>query len=332
MSTVCLSVVLASFALLPKVYAAYVVTAALIGITGAGSTTFAYLAVLPAWFSKKFGMSLAFATMGIGLGQAIAPVYANWLIRELGWRSAYAALGFTVLAITVPNVLFFLRDKPPSAAITKNPVAAKLSGMSHREALRSPVFWRLAVCFCFVTIAVTGANVHIVPLLTDRGLSTTAAAATAALAGSALLVTRFATGILLDYVSARVLGVVTFTGCAIGIALILAGVPGLPTQLGVVLVGAALGVEGDLIAYITRRVFGTRSYGAIYGSLFAAFNIGVVSGPLVMGLSFDVFGSYTAGLKIILSLAAMSVLLLLPKLRYTAWETSPAPPNTEPAL
>lgn len=331
-STVSLSVMIAALFFLPKAYAVYLILAALIGVAGTGCTSFAYLSVLPAWFTRRFGLSLAFATMGVGLGQALGPLYSNWLIGQFGWRAAYAAIGLTVAAVTIPNALFLLKNSPSKTKDPHGPAPDQLPGFSLRQAVRMPVFWRLAASFCLVTIAVTGCNVHIVPLLTDRGLSPAAAAGTAALAGSALLLTRFASGVLLDHVSARMLGVAIFGGSALGIVLILGAAPGFATKAGVILLGAALGVEGDLIAYITRRVFGRRAYAAIYGALFAAFNVGVVMGPLLMGASFDAFGSYAAGLKVLSVLATAATLLMLPKLKYASWEAGCAERGSAPAI
>lgn len=323
-STTALSLAIASLALLPKVYPVYMLIAALIGVAGTGCTSFAYLSVLPAWFDKRFGLSLAFATMGVGLGQAIGPLYSNFLIGEVGWRNAYALLGLTIVAVTVPNALVLFREGP-GGTIARRQNAPDQPGATLAEAVRSRVFWRLAASFCLVTVAVTGCNVHIVPLLTDRGLDPAAAARVAALAGTALLVTRFVSGVLLDYVSARLLGVVLFGGCALGILLVLEGGPGWTARAGVILIGAALGVEGDLIAYTSRRVFGRRAYAAIYGSLFAAFNIGVVAGPLLMGISFDLSGSYHIGLACLSLLAGLAAVLMLPRLPSFVREDSPVP-------
>lgn len=313
-STVALSIVITLFWLLPNSYAAYVVLAAAIGVAGTGSNTFAYLSILPAWFSTRFGMSLAFAMIGIGIGQFVAPLYANWLISEFGWRMAYAILGISIFIVTVPNALLLLKDRPDSGTTTVKSTEVDRAGFSRAEAIRMPVFWRLALSFSLITVAVSGCTVHIVPLLTDRGFTPTMAASTAALIGFAVLIGRFATGFLLDYVNASLLGFLSFSGCATGIALILSDLPGLPLQIGVVLLGTALGVEGDLIAYMVRRVFGMRSYGEIYGLLFGTFSVGVVLGPLLMGLSFDLSGNYMMGLQIMLGFSAVSALLLVQSL------------------
>jgi cyanate permease len=78
-----------------------------------------------------------------------------------------------------------------------------------------------------------------------------------------------------------------------------------------VLVGAGLGAEVDLIAFLLSRYLGIRSFGEIYGYLFAIFMLGAGLGPFVMGVSFDQTGSY----KLILVcfgfvLAIASILML----------------------
>ena len=320
LSTIGLSLAIAALWFLPNSYAVYILLAAAIGIAGTGSNTFAYLSVLPAWFDAKFGLSIAIAMMGIGIGQFFTPLYADWLVSGFGWRLAYVALGLSILVVTVPNALFLLRDHPAGKEAEKKSSQSDLPGLTRAEALRMPAFWRLAASFCLITIAVIGCTVHLVPLLTDRGLTPAAAASTAASIGLSMLVARFATGFLLDYVNASFLGIVSFCGAAIGIGLLLSGQPGFPVQIGVILLGVAVGVEGDLIAYMVRRVFGMRAYGAIYGFLFSAFSIGVVLGPLLMGLSFDLSGNYAIGLKCSLALAVMSALLLMQKLPKATWK------------
>ena len=53
-----------------------------------------------------------------------------------------------------------------------------------------------------------------------------------------------------------------------------------------------MGAEGDLLPYFVSRYFGIRSFGQVYGYLFAIFMIGVGVGPSLMGFSFDRWHSY----------------------------------------
>ena len=54
--------------------------------------------------------------------------------------------------------------------------------------------------------------------------------------------------------------------------------------IGTVLCGLGIGAEVDLMAYFVSRYFGLRSFGAIYGLMFALFSLGVGLGPFLMGL------------------------------------------------
>ena len=299
----------ASLSALNGNYFIYLAIAAAIGITGAGSNAFVYLSVLPNWFDKRYGLSLGIAMMGVGIGQLASPLYANAFITEYGWRTAYLLIGLLILVITIPNALLLLRDRP-SDSVLRRQQASDGNGISRSQAIRMSVFWLMSFSFFFITVAASGCIVHLVPMLTDRGVSESSAAALAALIGVSLMIGRLVTGVLLDYVSATLIGIVGFTGCALGVAMFLLGASGLAIPLSIVLIGLAFGVEGDLMAYMVRRTFGMREYGAVYGLMFGIFNAGIVIGPPLMGASFDATRSYGNGLLALLVMCVVSVVLL----------------------
>ena len=320
-ATVLFSASVACMALLNGNYVIYLAIAALIGITGAGSNAFAYLSILPNWFDKRYGLSLGIAMVGVGLGQLAAPLYANALVTDFGWRIAYAIIALLIFVVTVPNAWLLLRDRPRDAVAKQAKASEPLSGATRAEAIAQPLFWRLSLSFFFITVAASGCIIHLVPMLTDRGMTSANAAAMAALIGSSLIIGRLVTGVLLDYISATLIGVVCFAGSACGISMLMLGVQGPLVPLSIVLIGTAFGVEGDLMAYMTRRIFGMRAYGAIYGLMFGIFNAGIVLGPLLMGLSFDLGKSYHDGLTALLAMAIGSVVLIgwpSPKKAYQA--------------
>ena len=53
--------------------------------------------------------------------------------------------------------------------------------------------------------------------------------------------------------------------------------------------------------------------------------LGVVVGPLLMGLSFDISGGYSIGLQILIPLAVIAALLLLQRLPTASWEATGTP-------
>ena len=309
-ATTLFAAAVASMATLNGNYVMYLLIAALIGVTGTGSNAFAYLSILPNWFDKRYGLSLGVAMIGVGLGQLAAPLYANALVTDYGWRTAYLLIGLLIFLVTVPNALFLLRDRPSDDVVKRTKSAELAPGATRSEAIAQPVFWRLSLSFFLITLAASGCIVHLVPLLTDQGMTPGKAAAMAALIGSSLLISRLITGVLLDYISATLIGVVCFVGAATGIAMLMIGVQGPLIPVSIILIGTAFGVEGDLMAYMTRRIFGMRAYGAIYGVMFGTFNAGIVLGPPLMGLSFDLTKSYRNGLAALFVMAIISVVLI----------------------
>lgn len=71
------------------------------------------------------------------------------------------------------------------------------------------------------------------------------------------------------------------------------------------IIGLGWGTEGDVKAYLIGRYFGLRSFGGIYGFIFAAFVLAGGFGGYLMGAAFDATHSYGLGL----TLACIGVLI-----------------------
>jgi len=124
-----------------------------------------------------------------------------------------------------------------------------------------------------VAVAINGSAAHIVPLLTDHGLSRATAAATLGIFGLATMTGRLLAGFLVDRVFASYVATLFFLAPIAGFAF-LASATGMPPAIGVVLMGMGLGTEIDLIAFLVTRYFGQRAFGQIYGCFFMIFGLG----------------------------------------------------------
>jgi len=69
-------------------------------------------AVVALWFTKRQGLALGVATLGVSLGTAFVPPCISWLIGMLGWRTALAIAGVAAMAIGIPAAL--LIRQPPT--------------------------------------------------------------------------------------------------------------------------------------------------------------------------------------------------------------------------
>lgn len=321
---------LTSFALLsPRLWHLYAIYIGL-GLVGGGTAPVPYSNVLAHWFDKRRGLALGVAMVGLGLGAFIMPSFAQRLIEVGGWRWAYICIGLMVMGVAIPVVALFLKETPqmlglrPDGDVTeKSTSEERKEGLTFQEACRTSTFWVMLGAFFLMSASVHGCLIHLVPLLTDRGISSQSAALAASLLGGALLLGRVGAGYLLDHFFASAVALAFFCGAALGFVLLWSGVTGIFAFIAAFLIGLGMGAEGDIIAYLVSRYFGLLAFGEIYGYAFAAFTLGGVVGPLLMGIGFDSTGSYRFVLGIFV-LASLSAAVLMTRLGpYRLWESAP---------
>jgi MFS family permease len=318
-STVIFGLVIISFKYfstsLWQLYAFFIV----IGLIGTGTAPVPYGIVVSRWFDRRRGLALGLMMMGLSSGAILMPPIAQRLIVLFGWRTAYAIVGFVVLAISVPVVGIFLKDSPEKMGLQPDGEPDLNTGSTERKneqgvnwsvARREPTFWFLASAFFLLGASVHACVIHLVPMLTDRGISVERAAFASSLLGVALLIGRVFTGYFLDRFFGPYVAMLLFSGVAVGISLFLTGAGGSLPLLAVFLVGLGMGAEADIIAYLTSRYFGLRSFGEIYGYLFATFTLAGALGPVLMGVGFDHLGSYRAPLLFFLAATLVATALL----------------------
>jgi MFS family permease len=288
---------------------------ALAGIAGAGHSPIAYVTLVSAWFDARRGLALGLAMSGIGIGAALMPQLAGFIIERLGWRAAYVALGATIFLVGLPAVVLLLREAP--ATVTAAPAAPVAQGAvgARTSLLRDARFLTLAAFIFLLTVAVNGCTVHAVPLLVAHGYTRLEATSVLGALGVASLGGRLLCGYALDHVFAPWLAAATAGLALCGTLLLGAGPPPAGAALGLVLLGFALGAETDLMSYLTSRYFERERFGESIGLLYAVFGIAAATGAPLMGASFDATGSYGAALGWLgagLAIAALAVLRLGP--------------------
>src|SRR5262245_25807389 len=171
---------LISFSLLSAslwhLYAIYLI----LGIVGGGTAPVPYSNVISHWFDKQRGLALGLAMVGLGLSTLIMPSLAHALIATGGWRRAYITIGLMVMAVAIPVVALFLKETPhllglaPDGEAVSPAATARVrhqEGMSFAEAWRTDTFWIMVGAFFLMSASVHGCLIHLVPLLTDRGVS-----------------------------------------------------------------------------------------------------------------------------------------------------------------
>jgi MFS family permease len=283
-----------------------------------------YSKAITAWFDKERGLALGIATSGVGLGTFLVPQMAQLFIASFGWRIAYVAVGVTTWLLSFAMVAIFVREPPGYFERMRMARAAATAagpqplGVSARAAITGTrQFWLLAAIFLLEGTANNGIlSGHFVPLLTDRGYTAPQAAALLGVSGLAALVARIIVGFCLDYVRGPVFSACVMLLPAVAVAILLSGAGSPAPFFAAIFQGLAIGAEVDMLGFFVSRYFGRRSFGMLYGLIFACFTLGIGVGPAILGLGFDHFHSYNPVLSVFLVLLIVAALLFLPLGKY----------------
>jgi MFS family permease len=291
---------------------------ALAGLLGAGTTSIVYTKVVNAAFLAARGLALGITLAGLGAAALVLPPLVTGVVQPYGWRAGFLALAVLSLLV-IPFALFGLKDPVTTvgtrtAASGTAPESAPVPGAERGEALRSRSFWTMLLGVILAGSSVPALIPHLVPMLTDAGLTPATAARIASLVGLGIIAGRLCIGFLLDRFFAPLVAAPLFLVAAAGCLLLMWSGAGM-APLAALMMGVCFGAEADLIAFLCGSYFGLKSYGFLFGIIYGIFTIAVAIGPIWVGSIYDRTGTYQGALisvAVLLTLGA-SVLLTLPR-------------------
>jgi MFS family permease len=276
----------------------------LMSLVGGGTTPVVWTRAVGLWFNRGRGLALGLALAGSGLSGIFGPSLTTRAITAFGWRGGYLALSAFIFLVAVPVIALLFRDRgsaapSPATLAPADEPALNAPGLTLPEALRTLVFWKIAIGFLFVSSVIAALVLNLVPLLVDRGLTPAGAASVAGIMGIAVLIGRIGIGWLLDRFHAPLVACGFIALPAVGCFLLsLPELPAWTMAASVVTIGLAAAAEVDLVAYLTSRFLGMRAYGRIYGTQLSLFYLGAAAGPFSAGLAYDHFHSYLPTLSV----------------------------------
>ena len=282
---------------------------------GSGVLTLAARTLVPNWFHHRLGR--AFSVLGLAgmLSQALVPLFNELIIDALGWRSAWRVNAVIIWLVLVPLVAVVVRNRPEDVGQYTDgiwpskeeglPSTSLDTGMTSGQALRTAAFWRLIGASVVPSLVVTGLAFNQIAILVDRGLPRSLAATSFAIEAAVALPATLLAGWLVDRYPVRYTLAIGQACLAVGMCfLIIAESPGLALGYAA-LRGASSGFWMVAADAAWPTYFGRRYIGSIRGLGFAVGVVGAALGPVILGVGYDLAGSYT---PIILGLLALPVL------------------------
>ena len=273
-----------------------------------GSTLLPISILLTIWFKKDRGLAVSIATIGTSIGGVfLSPLVESW-ISNYGWRVSDRIVGSIMFIVCVPLVALIVRSRPKdlqllpygmtladvkvtvAGSATKNP--SEETGMSFKEARKTPMFYLLLISVFCMTIAF-GAALQIPAYLTDIGYGSAVAAKAVSTYSAVAIFGKLIIGRVTDKKS--VLTGTIYT-CVISILafifFILAKNP--VALVGMIICyGLSNGITAVMPTLLTSRIFGKKDYGPIYGMVVSVNRFGGGVGTILVSILFDITGNYS---------------------------------------
>lgn len=286
-------------------------------------------------FDKGRGLAISAMLCGAALGSSITPIFATWLIDTYGWRTAYWAMMTCFVAVVGPIVFFFFTSELDRSRVNRSTGESRaeaapsvpLAGLGWREGIFSWKFARLAAAALVTTLVIISFVSNLVPILSASGISRAQSAGIAGLIGVSTIAGRLFGGYLLDRINGSIVGGISLLVPIVSAALMLA-FPGSASAAtaAVLILGFALGVELDCVAYLTTRHFGLRFFGTIFGVISGLLAFASGLGPFLVNLSYDITGGYEVALQAYIPLSIIASVLFFSLGRYPVFASGTSEP------
>jgi MFS family permease len=313
-------------------------------------SSFTTAATLAPWFPRTRGWMLGLADAGNPLGAVLFLPLAQWLISTMGWRVTFRILGIAFFLLVGPANLLLQRRPPLSRVVTDpggaavrhtplptppaSPGAVPPTSPGVRAAVAvEPTLWRQIVCqppvwglvlarLC-ATLGTHLTSVHLVAFFVAAGYDPVLAAAAIAGVGGISLVGRPLSGALSDVLGREVMYTVGLGMHISAIMLVLTvgdGQRWWPLLLFVGLAGLSDGIGGLVVGAKAGDLFPVTSLGVVMGLVQMGRGFGIMAGPMLGGLLFDLQGNY----RLAFLLAVALVTVAIGCMWGVRWSTGPA--------
>ncbi|MGD1972380.1 MAG: MFS transporter [Desulfobacterales bacterium] len=303
-----------------------------VGLGGASVPLIA--ALMSKWFARRRGLAISLALSGNCLGQFVMVPFVNWFVLAYGWRFSYVLLGIIILAGNILLVLTVIKGDPEemgikpyghdpvdAAAKPENPnnTIPQPNDLSLLQASKTRSFWFFLL---FMLICGSGdflVAAHLVPVVTDSGVSPTSAANMMAWFGLLSMGGILIAGPASDLIGNKIPIALTFVLRLILFLMILKYPSPITFFIFAIGFGFTLLITAPLTTTLVGRLYGFTHVGLISGFITTIHHLGGGFWAFMGGAIFDRTGSYqiTFTLSAFLAFIAIISTLAIKEKRHT---------------
>lgn len=271
--------------------------------------------VISDWFHENRGTVMGFALAANGVGSALATQIVSPIINRpgdaFGYRKAYL-LTALLLAIAGAVVLLVIREypsgeRPTASGARKKRRGPSWSGLSAKEAMRTPYFYGAAACVFLTGFCLQSTSGISVAHMRDVGLDNTFIATVVSMHAIALSLAKMLVGFLNDRINLRRTLTLCCVTAIVSIGLLVLVGMGAGRWAAAIygpLMSLALPLETIILPLLAASLFGDRDFEMLMGIFVSVNTAGYAFGVPLSNLCHDVLGSYSLALWIALGLMA----------------------------
>lgn len=231
------------------------------------------------------------------------------LNAAIGWRDTYLLYAVLHVALCMPAHLL-LRNR--GKRLRKPAGFAGKRSHTLSEAVRHPMFWKLALAFATNAFIFSALSVHLIPLLQRMGHAAGTAVLLATLIGPMQVAGRIGEMVFAGKTQPQSVGKITFALLPAALAtLVLLGQNEWVVALFCVLYGLSNGILTIVKGTVPQELFGRENYGAISGALAGPALLAKAAGPLAMAAMLEGVETGQHALLILLAAALASLVFYL---------------------
>ena len=299
-----------------------------------GGTSLSLVAVvISKWFEKGRGVATSLALSGSCLGQFVLVPLITIVVLRSGWRAAHLFLGLVMLVLNIVLALVVIKGDPDQLGEKpfgsgnrdkekksdgESPSDENLQDLGLREAMRTFSYW-----LYFVVMFICGSGdflvaTHLIPLVTDHGISATTAGNMLAWYGLMSLGGILIAGPASDLIGTRIPIAITFVMRVFLFLMILKYQNLVSFYILALAFGFTHLVTAPLTPILLGRLYGFSHIGLLSGFIFTIHYLAGGFWAYVGGLIFDQTGSYRLAfiLSAIMALIAFFGTLLIKEKRH----------------
>ena len=248
------------------------------------------------WFDKKRGFAYSFSATGRALGYiGIVPI--TLLLSNYGWRdtSLYASYFFLIVSLPASFVIKPNPELENQTSINSNSEKRIIDNeYGITDALKTPAFWFLALAQLIYSFGNQMNLVHQQPALKSIGYSLSAVALIVTIFGGIQVFGRLGSGWIGDRIGRSFLLMISFLLMGVGWIGLLFATPGAIFFITLYLLFYTAGQSAHTATdqTVVADFFGITRFATIKGSMQLIALVGGISGPIMAGRIYDIYGSY----------------------------------------